>query len=288
MISGSAQPQITRRGISGLCFPCPPLPEQRKIATILSSVDATIEKTEAVIEQLQAVKKAMMQELLTRGLPGRHRRFKKTEIGEVPSEWEVVELATVCERIVVGIVIKPASHYVADGVMALRSKNVREDRLELDDVVFISQASNRELFKSQLRAGDVLTVRTGYPGTSCVVPRDLDGANCVDLIISTPGPTLRGSFLSRFINSEAGKAVVAIGKGGLAQQHFNVGAMKRMKVPIPDSAEQDEIVGRLAAIDKQINSERQAGDSVAQLKSALMSVLLTGELRVTPDEASTP
>ena len=67
----------------------PPLPEQRKIAAILSSVDEVIEKTEAVIEQLQVVKKAMMQELLTRGLPGRHTRFKQTEIGEIPEEWEV-------------------------------------------------------------------------------------------------------------------------------------------------------------------------------------------------------
>jgi type I restriction enzyme S subunit len=70
----------------------PSLPEQRKIAAILSSVDETIEKTEAVIERLQVVKKAMMQELLTRGLPGRHTRFKKTEIGEIPEEWDVVEL----------------------------------------------------------------------------------------------------------------------------------------------------------------------------------------------------
>ena len=64
-------------------------------------MDEVIEKTEAVIEQLQVVKKAMMQELLTRGLPGRHTRFKQTEIGEIPEEWEVVRprraAATACE-----------------------------------------------------------------------------------------------------------------------------------------------------------------------------------------------
>ena len=48
----------------------PPLPEQRKIAAILSSVDDTIEKTQAVIDQVQVVKRGLMQELLTRGLPG--------------------------------------------------------------------------------------------------------------------------------------------------------------------------------------------------------------------------
>ena len=70
----------------------PPLPEQRKIAAILSAVDEVIEKTEAVIESLQTLKKAMMQELLTRGLPGRHTRFKQTEIGEIPEEWEAASV----------------------------------------------------------------------------------------------------------------------------------------------------------------------------------------------------
>ena len=52
----------------------PPLAEQRKIAAILSSVDDAIEKTQAVIDQVQVVKRGLMQELLTRGLPGRHPR----------------------------------------------------------------------------------------------------------------------------------------------------------------------------------------------------------------------
>ena len=70
----------------------PPLPEQRKIAAILSSVDDAIEKTQAVIDQVQAVKRGLMQELLTRGLPGRHTRFKQTEIGEIPESWELLSL----------------------------------------------------------------------------------------------------------------------------------------------------------------------------------------------------
>ncbi len=283
--AGSTFPSITRKSLEAWPILLPPLPEQRKIATILSSVDATIEKTEAVVEQLQGVKKAMMQELLTRGLPGRHRRFKKTEIGEVPAEWDVVALASECIQIVVGIVVKPASYYVVDGIPALRSKNIREDRLDLEDLVFISPRSNEKLSKSRLRTGDVLTVRTGYPGTSCVVPQELAGANCVDLIISRPGPRLRGAFLSRYVNSERGMATVTEKQGGLAQQHFNVGAMKRMPVPIPSSIEeQDAIVEQLIAIDNRIVAERQTANALAQLKSSLMFVLLSGEVRVTPDE----
>ena len=60
-----------------------------KLAAILSSVDDAIEKTQAVIDQVQVVKRGLMQQLLTRGLPGRHTRFKQTEIGEIPEEWGV-------------------------------------------------------------------------------------------------------------------------------------------------------------------------------------------------------
>ena len=70
----------------------PPLPEQRKIAAILSSVEDAIEKTQAVIDQVQVVKRGLMQELLTRGLPGRHTRFKQTEIGEIPDAWDLLPL----------------------------------------------------------------------------------------------------------------------------------------------------------------------------------------------------
>lgn len=62
----------------------------------------------------------------------------------------------------------------------LRSANIREGGIQLTDLVFISAESNEQLSKSMLHTDDVVTVRTGYPGTTCVVPSHLDGANCVD------------------------------------------------------------------------------------------------------------
>ena len=70
----------------------PSLPEQRKIAAILSSVDDATEKTQAVIDQVQVVKRGLMQDLFARGLPGQHAEFKKTDVGEIPGEWAVPAL----------------------------------------------------------------------------------------------------------------------------------------------------------------------------------------------------
>ena len=80
----------------------PPLPEQRKIAAILSSVEDAIAKTRAVIDQVQGVKRGLLQELLTRGLPGRHTKFKQTEVGEIPVCWQLALLDDVVEGIDAG------------------------------------------------------------------------------------------------------------------------------------------------------------------------------------------
>src|SRR5206468_2186449 len=127
----------------------------------------------------------------------------------------------------------------------------REDRLVADDLVYFSQADNAgALSKSKLRAGDVLIVRTGYPGTSCVVPKEFDGANCIDIIFARPGPYVESAYLSRFLNSDAGKTQATSSSHGLAQQHLNVGAVKRILVALPDLDEQREIVESLAAVDR--------------------------------------
>ncbi len=78
----------------------PPLPEQRKIACILSTVDDLIQSTEALIAKYRAIKQGLMHDLLTRGVDasGRLRRpreeapglYKESAVGWVPSEWEVV------------------------------------------------------------------------------------------------------------------------------------------------------------------------------------------------------
>ena len=101
--------------------------------------------------------------------------------------------------------MRPAQYYVEDGVPALRSANIQENRIDLRDLVYISSESNLLLSKSILRAGDLVTVRTGYPGTTSVIPESLDGCNCVDLVVSRPKAEIDSKFLSLWVNSPFGK-----------------------------------------------------------------------------------
>lgn len=253
--------------------------EQRKIAAILSSVEEAITSTQAVIDQTRKVKQGVLQQLLTRGIG--HTRFKESAIGKIPEVWELKSAEQLCTRIAVGIVIKPTQYYVKSGIPCFRSANVQEGYVQDRDWVYISEESNRLLEKSKLKAGDVLVVRTGYPGTSCVVPEKFDGTNCIDIIFARPDKNLISpEYLSWFINSSLGKKQVLQTQGGLAQQHFNVGSLNCMQISVPPLEEQKRIVDILYSIQSTISQAEVELENLSNLKRGLMQDLLTGKVRV--------
>ena len=263
-----------------------PLPEfepeeQAAVADSLEMVQRLMAVESRSIQTATDLKRAAMRTLFTRGLRGEAQ--KEAEIGPVPESWEIKTYDDVAEKITVGVVVRPASHYVREGVPAFRSLNVKQDRLDTSDLVFFSEEENDgSLSKSRLRVGDILVVRTGYPGTSCVVPKEFDGANCIDLGIVSPNRKyVLPEFLSRFLNSEAGRAQSGAEKHGLAQQHLNIGAIKRLKVPLPPTLnEQGEIVEVLDAVDRKIDLHRRKRAVLEELFKALLHKLMTGEIRV--------
>ena len=270
-VSYIGNPKLMNGVMANIGLISPPLPQQKKIAVILNTVDKLIEQTQALIDKHTAIKQGMMADLFTRGIDlsgtpetnnnyGQLRPsveqapelYKETELGWVPKEWEVKPCKDVTRRICVGIVIQPSKYYVSEGVPALRSANIREDGIKAVGLVHISKESNELLFKSKVKIGDVLTVRTGYPGTSAVVSKEFDGVNCVDIIITSPDDEMLPEYLCDWINSPFGKGQVLKAQGGVAQQHFNVGEMQILKVAVPSKHEQDRIVVRLKSLRQKI------------------------------------
>lgn len=273
-------------------FPVPSfrIEAQHKIARILGTIDQAIEKTQVLIDKYQQIKAGLMHDLFIRGIgsdgqlrPPREQApelYQETPIGWIPKEWLVKSCSSLCSRICVGIVIQPTQYYVEDGVPALRSANVREVGVDPSNLVYISPASNKLLAKSQIRGGDIVTVRTGYPGTSAVVPQEFDGSNCIDILISTPTSQIDSEYLCSWINSSFGKGQVLRQQGGMAQQHFNVAEMRELLVAVPDIAEQLKISERLGVCSNMLLTEHEKLGKLKTQKSGLMHDLLTGKVPV--------
>ncbi len=272
--------------LRALPVPVPPPEEQRAIAHVLRTVQRAKEAAEAVVAAARQLKRSLLRHLFTYGpVPVEQADrvpLKDTEIGPIPEQWELSRCGELCDPISVGVVVKPASHYVPAGVPAFRSFNVREDRLVPNDLVYFSaEVNNGKLAKSKLRTGDVLIVRTGYPGTSCVVPAEYDGANCIDLVFARPRlPLGISSYLSRFFNSDSGKKQAQAAKIGLAQQHHNVGAVKQTLIPLPPITEQKRIADMLGAVDEKIACEVDRVAALDALFKSLLRDLMTGRVRV--------
>lgn len=169
-----------------------------------------------------------------------------------------VKLREVCDRITVGHVGPMADMYVPKGIPFLRSQNIMPFRLNTTDIKYVPRKFHEKLRKSALRPGDVAVVRTGYPGTACVIPDTFDELNCADLVVITPSSDLNPYYLAAIFNSAWGMASIAGKLVGVAQQHFNVGAAKELEVGLPPRLVQDRIAGILSAYDELIeNSQRR-------------------------------
>jgi len=278
--SGASYPAVNDKDVLNQIIALPLSPEQEKIAAVLWTIQRAIEVEAKLSANARELKQSAMRQLFTLGL--RNERQRETEIGLIPKSWRIVECDSICEMITVGIVVKPASHYVDNAVPAFRSLNIREDRLDTNKIVFISKKANDTILsKSKLRTDDVLVVRTGYPGTSCVVPPEYNGANCIDLVIVRPKQNIvLSAFLSRFFNSESGCSQALRSSTGLAQQHLNVGAVKRTLIPIPAIAEQKEIAAILQTIDRKISVHERKRAALSDLFQTMLHQLMTAQIRV--------
>jgi type I restriction enzyme S subunit len=174
--------------------------------------------------------------------------------------WRDVRLGDLCDNVTVGHVGKMSDQYVDRGVPLLRSQDVRPFQLALNHAKKVSPEFHGRLRKSALLAGDVVIVRTGYPGTAAVVPPNVTELNCADLVVIRPGGDLDPWFLAAHFNSRHGRALVSGQLVGVAQQHFNVGVAANMQLSIPGSRDQRRIGAVVCAFSELIEiNERRIG-----------------------------
>lgn len=182
--------------------------------------------------------------------------------------WRSVHLGDVAEEVTVGFVGKMSPHYVREGIPFLRSQDVRPFRIDLNEPLQIDPEFHERISKSALRSGDVVTVRTGKPGATAVVPEGISEMNCADLLITRPGPEIDARWLCAFINVAAAHHVISHLVGAV-QQHFNVGAMKRLPLLMPSLSEQRAIAEVLGALDDKIAANDRLIDIASELLISL-------------------
>lgn len=236
--TGATIKHLTGQDLARYEFPLPPLDEQRRIAAILDAADSLRAKRRAALAKLDQLAQSIFIDMF--GDPTLN-----------PRAWPLRTCAELCNRITVGIVVKPASYYRPTGIPALRSQNIKPNKIVTENLVYFSEIDNRtRLAKTRLRHGDVILVRTGQPGTAAVVPVELDGINAIDILIATPNQSqVRPLYICSFFNSDSGKRLVLGAQRGQIQQHLNVGSLNDTRIPVPPIELQDQFVEAVGVLD---------------------------------------
>ena len=279
--SGTKMPRTSWKQLGEFTFLCPPPSEQSKIAAVLSSVDEAIEKTQAAVDQVQVVKRGVMEELLVRGMPGRHTRFRKTEIGAVPGGWGIGSL---------GELAKLNPEQLGSGTDA-------DYLLEYVDIAAIEQPgligdSQKYRFadapsraRRKIRKGDILvsTVRPYLRNFAYVREATRNLVASTGYAVVRPGYGVDGRFLYQHVLSVGFVEYLKTRMTGSNYPAVTARDVGTYRLSLPPLAEQRKIAAVLSSMDDFIEKSITAMGEMQIVKRGLMASLLTGEIRVRTD-----
>lgn len=246
--------------------------EQLKIVNILSETDELIETLEREILKKRNIKIGTIQNLLS----GKHR------LSGFDKRWNQDLLKDVTVKIGVGLATSVTKYYRSNGTVIFRNLNIKENYLDDSDILFLDEDFAAANPGKIIHTGDVITVHTGYVGTSCVVPPKYDGAlTFTTLITTTKKDLLLPEYLSYHLNSIFGKNEIENLQAGCGRNNLNVGDFKQYKISYPsDLDEQKQIVEILSSIDAELRCLEDKLRKTQQVKQGMMNDMLTGKIRL--------
>lgn len=262
-VAGSAQKNLNVGWLKKFTLPLPPLEEQKKIAEILSTVDQRIAFVDNQIEEGEALKKGLMQKLLTEGIG--HTEFKDSELGRIPVEWEITTINSSCKNF--------------DGKrVPIKSEDRKEMKGEYPyyGAQGIIDYVNNYIFEGLylLVAEDGENVRGQKYNIAFVVEGKFWVNNHAHIL--QPNPELNINFIANILNYiDITKYVT-----GTGQPKLNKAQLQSIKIPLPPLKEQKQIAEILSITDKKLENLKTKKEALEELKKGLMQKLLTGEVRV--------
>lgn len=280
---------ITKETLKNFLMVLPPLPEQQKIAAILTSVDEVIEKTQAQIDKLKDLKSGMMQELLTKGVgvDGKpHTEFKDSPVGRIPKMWKMAPLSNVCE-LQVGYAFK-STWFVDAGIKLLRGDNVGFGTATWERTKYLSKHEANNYQDYQLSRGDIIIGMDRTFTKSGVKITKLSIEDTPSLLVQRvgrflPKSTCDDDFLWQLLRSSQYLDALKGQEKGMDIPHLSKSEILTPYVVIPPLEEQKIIARTLRSVDDMIERNSKKLISNNLLKKALMQDLLTGKVRVTID-----
>ena len=209
--------------------------------------------------------------------------YKDSPLGIIPKEWEVKRLGELCTKIGSGVTPRGGQNvYLSQGRPFLRSQNVANGYLLLDDVVFIDEITHQKQKSTEIELDDVLLNITGASiGRSAVATSEIVGGNVNQhvCIIRLKDKTL-SYYICAFLLSYIGQKQIDSYQAGGNREGLNYDQIASFKIFIPSSKEIIQIWNFLSLWDTAIEKQSELIEKLKLRKRALMQQLLTGKKRL--------
>ena len=292
--SGTALKRVILRDIKKFQVPTPPLPEQRRIADILSTVDEQIQQTDEIVNKTEELKRGVLNELIPRGI-NEHGELRlspedQPELYEevrrctIPTEWEIASLQELCkEDVTYGIV--QAGPHVDDGVPYIKTGDMTDGNLELEGLSRASTEIAENYNRSKIRTGELVITIRATVGVVHQVPPELDGGNLTQGTARiSPKDAIDNRYLLWAIRTNLVQSLIDARTKGSTFNEVTLGTLRKVPIPYPERLEeQQRIAEKLDKISEKLERERSYLAELKDLKRGLMQDLLTGKIRVDTD-----
>ncbi|ARS91259.1 restriction endonuclease subunit S [Natrarchaeobaculum aegyptiacum] len=269
-------------------IPIPPLPEQRKIATVLYTVDRAIKNAEAIVDRLERFYKGLYQSLIPRGVD--HEQYDNVRIlgrnVQIPVSWDVTTVSEACSEIIDYRGKNP--EFSDEGIPHLRNINIERGEIILDDLKHVSAETYDEWMTRGIpQEGDTLLSTEAPMGKAAVLP-EMKFSLSQRLIVLRPGEQFDNRFFAHLMGSPfVQKEYEARATGSTVKGISNYN-LQEVTIPVPPMKEQEEIAQRIDETLDVIQINEQEVDRLKRLKRGLMQDLLSGTVQTTDTTIEVP
>lgn len=280
-LRSTTQSNLNAGIVNSLLIPLSPLPEQQKMAEILSTADRKIELINKEIQATEQLKKGLMQTLLTKGIG--HTKFKMTEIGEMPDEWEIKrlgEFVSLKNGLNFGKEAKGDSGTAVIDVLNMFGENIYAVTAGLYKI------NNTMDSDYLLQKGDILFVRSSLKkegiGWASLTPNVAYPISFVGFIIRArvTDDKINPEFLTYFLRGDYSRRYLESHAGQVAITNISQETIQGILFPFISKSEQLRIVEILHTVDTKIEILKITKKKMELIKRRLMQELLTGKIRV--------
>lgn len=292
-IGGTTRGKLTQGVMKAIPIPLPPLPEQKAITRVLSTIQLAIETQDKIIAAARELKKSLMRHLFTYGpVPVTEADkvlLKETEIGPVPERWQVVRLGQKCD--VKGGKRLPKGHAFSDKPTPhpyIRVIDFRGGSVDLSNLKFLTDEDYQTIRRYTINTDEVYISIAGTIGLIGTIPNELSGANLTEnaakLVIKEKSE-LNNIFLKYALSTENLRQQIFKLTTKTSQPKLALSRIQQIIIPLPLTSEQQEIVNMLSAVDKKIEAEENRKSALQALFKTMLHHLMTGKVRVNHLEA---